>query len=185
MKKNILSFPVLPGIVFIWLTAMVLLPYDAYGQVNADSSSKPYSWFSAGIGGGSSGYSQISNSGIFSVRLIYNTKLDFWATPSESVLDFSLLYGYLAVIPEGFVTLSGGLSLVNGVKQGESIPSDGWLGKKYEKLSFTSVGFPLEGNIFWKFSPSIGLGITLFADINAEKSFYGIFFCLKYGHLTD
>ena len=57
MKKNILSFPVLPGIVFIWLTAMVLLPYDAYGQVNADSSSKPYSWFSAGIGGGSSGYS--------------------------------------------------------------------------------------------------------------------------------
>jgi len=160
-----------------------------YAQSKSDSSYKPYSWLSAGLGASTSGVSlgagysgQVGRSGLISVRIIENTEISIFESPSEKIWDFGVLYGQSLKMSNGYATISTGISLVGGVNRGEKISGD-WLSAKYRKVNFSTVGIPFEGQLFWTASPTFGIGIYIFTNINQEKSFYGALVCIRYGNL--
>ena len=106
---------------------------------------------------------------LFSLRGITNVevKMDLWGDsgPGENVWDIGLLYGRVTKVEYGMASISAGVGLVGASKYGNSLP-----------LHF---GMPVEAQLFWTPSPTIGFGICGFADLNSYKSFYGILFCVQ------
>ena len=152
-------------------------------------------WFNAGLGAckvnrrgeypslGINFSYQIKRS-LISLRCIYNFEFEILEpSPSESVWDVGALYGRFAKASYGFASVSGGVSYVGGVRRGRLLSSSGWFSEKYEKLTFNTVGIPIEGQLFWTPTSFFGIGICGFANMNPEKSFFGGLLCIKIGKL--
>ena len=73
-------------------------------------------------------------------------------------------------------------SIVNGVRQGKLIESE-WFSNKYESVLFSSIGIPFEAQAAFTPSAYFGIGITGFANLNREESFYGGLLSLQIGNL--
>jgi hypothetical protein len=74
---------------------------------------------------------------------------------------------------------------VGGVRRGRFLGSGGgWFGPSYyESLSFTTVGIPLEAQVFFTPFSFLGIGMCGFANLNPEKPYAGALLCLKIGKL--
>jgi hypothetical protein len=149
-------------------------------------------WLNGGLGGGSTGpsvglsFSYRVGSNLISVRGIYSEEFEIMGpSPSEWVMDIGVLYGVNAKASYGIASLSGGVSLVRGVRRGRYLGSSGgWFGtSNYEKLSYSTFGIPIEGQLFWTPSSDIGFGVSAYADSNPERSFAGALLCLQIGGL--
>ncbi|UCH14679.1 MAG: hypothetical protein JSV22_01640 [Bacteroidales bacterium] len=178
----------------ICIVMFALHPGNSYTQDNSNNTNMPF-WFNAGCGAclfgipsppagwgafsAGTGISfQSGKSSLISIRFTYNREPAIFKSPDERVWDVGILYGIMAKKPYGFASISGGVSFVGGVKRGEKLDF-----LEYEKRSFNTVGFPVEGQLLFTLTPSFGLGFNGFANINGEKSFYGVLFCIKIGRL--
>jgi hypothetical protein len=123
------------------------------------------------------------NKGLILFHCIYNVEFGvFLPSPLESVWDFGAFYGRFAKTSYGFASVSGGVSYVGGVRQGRYLRTEGF-SNIYEKLTFNTVGIPIEGQLFWTPTSHFGIGIYGFANMNPEKSLFGCLLCIKIGKL--
>jgi hypothetical protein len=157
-------------------------------------------WLNIGIGPSSfNGYSKSQNDdpgmaggiifsyqtgrNLISTRLIYNAELNLFGF-SESIWDFGVLYGINSKSSRGLASISGGVGIVQGVRKGKLIKY-GWLYSEYEELAFSTIGIPLEIQLFATPFSHVGIGIYGFANLNREKSFAGAMLCVVIGKLRE
>jgi hypothetical protein len=114
-----------------------------------------------------------SGASLYTLRqvTIAEFKLDLFGTsgPAQAVWDVGFLYGRVAKASYGFAAISGGIGIV-----GEENFYDG---------DGHRLGIPIDGQLYWTFSRTVGVGFTGFANLNSRKSFIGLMFCLQFGHL--
>lgn len=86
------------------------------------------------------------------------------------------------------VGISGGLGYIKGVMRGKLLytePSAGffdiWDNRYFEKIEFFSPSIPLQIDFLLKPFSNLGLGVTLFADINFKRTVKGITFKIGLG----
>lgn len=170
---------------------IVIAAFDAiipvYAQ-NLDEIDSSVYWLNFGFGastseiavGGSFSFLSIPKNGFTTIRFIRNEKLDFFSTPAEAVWDFGVLYGRIVRGPAGFISLSGGVAAVGGVRRGKPLESE-WFSNRYERNNFGTIGLPVDAQLFLKPFPAVGIGLIAFANLNNEESFAGALFCLQIG----
>jgi hypothetical protein len=201
MKRNIISF-LSVGAVLILLIPNCLISQGVKSDTKPISQNKisnfSNNWINAGIGvcsfGLSSGanFSHQSGKKLITVRATYNEELTiFGPSPSEQAWDVGVMYGRIAKSKYGFASISAGLGLVGGVKRGRYLDDDfqgryGWFAiviDRYEKIDFLTLGIPAEIQAFWTPFSKLGIGITLFGNLNPEKSFAGLLVSIQIGDL--
>ena len=148
--------------------------------------SETKTWISAGVGlgniGPSLGFSlnHLRNNRLYKVRFVREEEFVFnlfsSSPPPESAWDIGLLYGIGSTKGKSSIMMSGGVSYVGGVR----IDDDKITSKE---ISISTIGLPVEAQIAWFFSPEFGLSVTLFGNINSEKTFGGVTFNLIFGKL--
>lgn len=95
---------------------------------------------------------------------------DFW--------DIGLLYGWATTEQDYHASISTGMGIMGGSRSTGRLFSD----TPREEISH-QFGIPIEGQLFWRPSRIIGLGLSGFANINAERSFAGLAASLQVGKL--
>ena len=111
----------------------------------------------------------------------------FGPSPLETFNDFGVLYGRVANYKDIQFSVSGGFGIVTGVMRGAYITStSGFFSfPEYEKRQFFTYGIPLEANFSYNPLKFLGVGLTVFANINPESSFWGINFMWKIGKVRQ
>ena len=143
-------------------------------------------WFSAGVGLGNIGPSiglslnHLHNDRLFKVRFVREEEfvLNLFGSspPPESVWDIGLLYGFCRTKGKSSIMFSSGVSYVEGMRLGDDDTN-------YKEISISTIGLPVEAQFMWPFSKCMGLGVTLFGNINSESIFGGITLNLIFGKL--
>lgn len=172
MKKKQSLFPLLIGfIIFVlWVENS-----SVHAQASTYYSKRQLAWLNAGIGGGSwelalgGNLSYQNGRNLFSFRCIYDKTL-LGASGIESAVDLGILYGIIAKAKDGFASVSVGI----GILRVDS----------YEVSS--TVGIPIEGQLFFTPSPFLGIGLYPFAHLNLKYKDnipVGILLCIQIGKL--
>ena len=140
---------------------------------------------SAGLSAGLS-YSLQNGKHLTTIRSTYNEELViFGPSPAESIWDIGVMYGRGAKSKYGFASIAAGLGLVGGVKRGSYLGhTGGWFGTDwYTENDFFTLGIPAEIQAFFTPFSILGIGVTLYGNLNFEKSFAGLMFCIQIGNL--
>ena len=201
MKRNIISL-LSVGIILILLIPHCLMSQDVKSNTKSLSPAKiansTNNWINAGVGvcsfGLSSGanFSHQSGKKLITVRATYNQELTiFGPTPSEEAWDVGVMYGGIAKSKYGFASISAGLGLVGGVKRGSYLGSNfqgryAWFAiitEQYKENNFLTLGIPAEIQAFWTPFSKVGIGFTLYGNLNLEKSFAGLLISIQIGDL--
>ena len=150
-------------------------------------------WFGGGVGAlgaddgtlpeinASINYSK--NCHIFKLRAINTTErtlleLSEPRQPNDEVWELGLLYGLRPFNDNANISFHAGISYTGGSYKGDRLDSG-----YYEVLTFGTVGLPLEIQFNAKLLEYVGFSIILFADINPDKSYGGVNFCILLGQL--
>lgn len=169
------------------------------GSPPADLPDKTVHWFSLGGGASSThapeadggaitvGYSHRVGRGILTGRFIYAEQSGeeenvsgvgrTRVRPLEHTWASGVLYGWFTMSPKLLASLSGGLSVLGGVRCGELISFErDFLYEEfvYESISYTAVGFPVEVEAYLTPFRRWGFGLCEFVDFNEEKRFFGV-----------
>ena len=187
MKKILLTLVFL-GLIF-WPGSFML-----YARDISNSSKEQYGWVNIGFGvnpfeqyAAVMSISYQRGIGLFSIRGIYIEEgFDlFGPTPVESVWDLGVLLGISLKSKYFMASLSGGIGAVGGILRGEFIGRSGFLFQhdKYEEIHFTTVGVPIEAQLFFTPLFFLGFGIYGAVNINPEKIFAEWLLCLQSGKL--
>jgi hypothetical protein len=171
------------------LSCFTIMMYGQTEPLNPNNAKESCYWANAGAGVSSNNSislgmevtCQIGVSELLTISCIYNEEFALFVSPAESIWYVGALYGLFLKRSFGFVSGSLGISMVNGVNRGQSY--GGWLFEEYEKVTFNTVGIPIESQLFLRLSPNLGIGINGFANINPEKSFLGVLACIQIGIL--
>ncbi|MEE9442287.1 MAG: hypothetical protein V3V99_06425 [candidate division Zixibacteria bacterium] len=186
------------GICFCLLFASISSSAEESSQP-ADPPDEKMHWFSLGIGTSSShapdagsgafrvGYSQRVWRGILTGRFICAWQDDKEGNisgigtskirPLENTRDYGVLYGWFTKSAKFMVSLSGGLSVLEGVRHGELISHEmSFLHTEtiYEKITYNAIAFPVEAQVYWTPLRQWGFGLCWFVDFNKEKRFSGV-----------
>jgi len=136
---------------------------------------------------GLSGYVSFTNDmkkGTLKIRYSCQTEMNILGpNPQEKVWDIGVMLGASRKSLLTRMSLSTGLALVGGVRRGEFLSSNGWFSSEYERLTFFTVGIPVESHFVWALSKKFGLGLILYANLNLEESFVGMAISLEFGNL--
>lgn len=103
--------------------------------------------------------------------------------PGESVGDIGILVGMISNNKYFKASISAGLSSVRGVRRGRYIGTYGCCQREYEKISFNTIGLPIESQLLLTPFSFLGIGINVFANINMEEAYLGALICLQIGKL--
>ena len=143
-------------------------------------------WVSAGVGLGNIGPSlglslnHLRNDRLYKVRFIrmeeFVLNLFGSSLPPESAWDIGFLYGIGSTKGKSSITISSGVSFVGGMRLGDDESN-------YKEISISTIGLPVEAQVAWSFLQGFGLSVTLFGNINSEKSFGGVTLNLIFGKL--
>lgn len=109
---------------------------------------------------------------VLTVRFTAVDEFALFTSPSENVWDLGVLYGSQTVGKNGYASASAGIALVGGMRRGELL-SSGFLSSQHAEHPFHTVGIPLEIEAGWTFSSAFGLGVTLFGNLNPERTAVG------------
>jgi len=107
---------------------------------------------------------------LYSLRITgtVEPRMHMWGNqPDESITECGVLYGRATKASYGVASVSGGISIV--------------VASLY--TSFTTVGIPLEAQLILTPTKIFGIGFKGFANLNPQKSFGGLLFCLQIGKL--
>lgn len=154
-------------------------------QQASDSGFTSY-WLDAGIGVGSPGLaggvsaSYLWGHTLYTVRYVYDHEiaLFFTPTPLESAWDVGFLYGMAARNQMFYSSASVGIGVTGGVRRGSYISF-----LDYESDAYTTIGIPLQGELFLTPVSFVGIGVTAFGNLNPVRSFGGVLVCLRVGKL--
>lgn len=159
-----------------------LLLLGALSMCTRDLYSEPQSqkgnWFNLGFGGGSiHGLNRIAFSANWTLRKVNTTysiryaalSSAFSETGHDYAWDLGVLYGRVITPPSSSILISGGIGL-----------SVGGVLVKYDD-NVTTIGVPIEVQLFLKPTPSFGIGFYGFVNINTQQTFYGVTLCLTIG----
>ncbi|UCF70522.1 MAG: hypothetical protein JSW49_10045 [candidate division WOR-3 bacterium] len=153
-----------------------------YAQETPQKSSPRFHWLNIGIGTrpydltlGIS-YSIQFNQIIVGARSIYSTEVyidllnfGYYQSPPEThnLYDYGVLIGYSTRKPQS----KWAISIAAGIS---GTGSD---------LYNTTFGVPIEAQFLLNLRANVGIGLYLFANLNKEKNFSGVIFCLQVGNL--
>jgi hypothetical protein len=171
---------------FAIITALILnlvCNTAGYAETNPPESSMPFYWANMGVGkslydltlgvSASMQFSQIIVGG----RFTYSTDL-YWEPdifgfdptpdpPTYEIYDLGILIGYSTKKPQsfGFASIAAGVGMMGG------------------DLYETAFGVPIEAQLFITPSSTFGFGIYGYLNLNSEKTFSGVLFCIQLGDL--
>lgn len=170
------------------VVALVLSTWSQviYAQDTSNHGKAKHYWVNAGFGFSSPqfrdgipfsmgmSFSYQTGKSLISLRSVYNIDVSFniFGGPpplAETAWDIGVLYGRIAKASYGFASISGGVSIVGGLRA--------------EEGSFLNAGIPIEGQLFWTPTSLVGVGIYGFANLNKERSFAGALLCIQIGKL--
>jgi len=199
MKRRIITIAIM-GVVFISVLPTCLISQqvkvlDKSMTKNGISNpiAKELYWFNGGIGSSSAGlsagisFSHLNGKHLLTVRLTYNEEfVIFGPSPAENAWDFGCMYGRVTKSKYGFASIAAGLGLVGGVRRGRYLGYDvnGWFGTSwYAEDDFFTLGIPAELQAFWTPFSKLGIGVTLYGNLNPEKPFAGLLVSIQIGDL--
>lgn len=178
-----------PGIWIKYFSLFLLLfiaPLGLIAQI-PDKSNKRY-WIDLGVGGYVSnestegfslnmGCSFYHDSSLYKIRVLLSEEFKlFGPHPNESSYELGLMKSITFGNKYLQVVFSGGLGLFGGVKRGDLLytePSQGWFTigdrRHFEADNFIVPSIPIEADFTLKASNNIGVGLTLFGDINYKR----------------
>lgn len=176
-------------LLFLIFTASCL---NAFNLMD-DQSRGSFLWFGGGVGAlgiddgslfninASINYSKHGH--IFKLRAINTTEITLLELfeprqPNDEVWELGLLYGLRPFNDNANISFHAGISYTGGSYKGDRLDSG-----YYEVLTFGTVGLPLEIQFNAKLLEYVGFSIILFADINPDKSYGGVNFCILLGQL--
>ena len=171
-------------IILIFLFSNYLFGTD----LNRQDSSKIIGFStSAGIGGNYFGFTLCGNVSftinqhLFTVKYSNSKELRFgvennFDEPSLSLHEFGILYGRYQRKDHLLLSLSVGMSYLNGIKRGQNLRY-----KEYEQINISTIGFPFELESTFEFTNYMGLGLLFYGNINKEKTFIGGMLRIKMG----
>jgi hypothetical protein len=166
---------------YILLILLAVLFENLYSQETVYNAKEPKYWLNAG-GGGSSfglsgglGLSYQRGKNLFSFRFISSSKggesyLGGYTT-SEKIGDIGPLYGLIIKGKLGYTSISGGVSLVTGVKRGEFLGIVNWV-NTYEKIPIHTIGLPLEAQFFFTPASFFGIGTNVFRKNHSVEYYF-------------
>ncbi len=182
VRHDFLALICLGALIFCWGDSRL------YAQDKSNNIQEQHYWANVGAGGssvhgglgedeggisGGGSFSYQTGSSLFSIRGVVNEefRLDLWgySGPPEKVWDIGVLYGRVAKASWGLASISGGVGIV-GASDDQGVSS-------------YHPGIPLESQLFWTPSSTLGIGIYGFANLNLEKSFVGALLCVQIGIL--
>ncbi len=174
----------------------ILQAYSIYSQQPSDKTNKY--WIDAGIGN----YSNFHNSG----GLNWNTSINFMQnrislkirylnheelnilgpSPAERFNSVGFLIGKSILAKYGHCSFVGGIGIVSGTKRGNLLYTNSTLigdGRHYERNSFTSISIPLEVDLQYSPFKYVGIGTSLYCDLNLKNPMWGFLFKIALGKL--
>jgi len=148
-------------------------------------------WINIGLGPGTGGMAagavisikQNSTNKYLSFRITYNEEFVLFTSPSENVWDVGALIGIRNRSAKGLSSISAGLSVVGGRKRSGNRTGGDWFGSEYDSRIFTTMGIPVNTELFLTPSKNFGIGLNGFANINPQKPFAGVLLCLQIGKI--
>ncbi|MDD2565086.1 MAG: hypothetical protein PHU27_12805 [Salinivirgaceae bacterium] len=188
--------------VLISLFVMSLFTFSAVGQIN-DNTVTEFTesgkfWFDIGIGnyyttdsdyeGFSSNvsFNMLNKSLLYKIRyMIHDELVIFNVTPSEKYQEVGMLIGTGYSVKWFQCFVSGGIGLISGTQRGDILyttPSD-WFSlggtNYYEMDKFITPSIPIELELTLKPIKYMGVGFSLYGNLNLKQSLYG--FTIKLG----
>jgi hypothetical protein len=158
-----------------------------------DQSHGSFIWFGGGVGtmgtadgdlfniNASINYSK--NDRIFKLRgLLAEELVILGPRPNDEVWELGLLYGRRSTNGKVSVSYLAGISYTGGIYKGDLVGSD-MLNDYYEELTFETFGIPLEVQFDVNLLKYIGFSIIVYADVNPDKIYIGVNFCILIGRL--
>lgn len=98
------------------------------------------------------------------VKEIHSTSTDY------KFADYGILYGPIWHSGDSYIAVTGGIGLVRAAYERPS-----------GNTTTTAFSVPLEVQIGYRLSSTIGIGLYPYASINTEKSFAGVLACVQLG----
>ena len=172
------------------LTSALILAYSRslHGQVVSTDTSQGSHWITAGVGitrwqnrpgfGFEIGYSNMFSSGLFSARFRYfemTLTKDPFLPNERQVQDITELGGlYGLQLQQGWFCFcaSGGIAMVATKEQNNGVIE-----------RFYSIALPIESQLLLEPLSFLGIGISLFANLNSKASFSGVALSVQIGRL--
>lgn len=179
---------------------VVIFSKYCYGQ-DSKESNKGYAWVNLGFGVSSYGISAglsgsyQKNNKIISIRHTTNIQEEFHLggsykdEPLLKVGDYGLLFGFTKKGKISLITISIGISGVSYNERGKLLSSNsvggifGYSYDIYKEINKFSIGIPFESQLFISFN-NIGIGIYGYANLNIQRPFIGVLFCLQFGKIN-
>ena len=130
-------------------------------------------------------FNLIKGKSILKTRILAVSEFNILAGGNESSINIGALIGKHHSTKFFKASYLAGLGITTGQERGKKIgTTGGWLSfNRYEMNNFTSISIPIEVNLVLKPMKFIGIGLTLFGDINAKRSSYGLLLKLEVGKL--
>ncbi len=180
-------------IIVFCLLAVFVLP--ALAETPLHQPHEKYFWVTLGVGRNPDLYPKYStisaaiiptlqfNNNIFSLRCLGLIEFIMEGPrPAQYITDISLLYGKCIKGDVYNVSVAVGPGFVKGVDRGKWYGTPGEESYSYQSLPFNTLGFSIDTNTFI-ITPILGFGINLNANINNERSYWGILLCIQLGHI--
>ena len=114
--------------------------------------------------------------GLITGRILYSEEFMSFSSASQSVWEIGFMYGRFAKNKNGMASLSAGMSLVGG----SIYPKPG---NRRHLKDFTTVGIPVQCQLFVTPTRVFGFGLVGFGNLNLERSIFGGMFCIQLGRL--
>lgn len=164
--------------------------HPAYSQTEIRTDSSKY-WVNIGVGFSSPEFTALgvifshelkNEKNIITLRLIRAEEIRIFSSPSNAHWDLGVLAGVIRKKQRGMVSISAGGSIVGGKKK-EDLTGGELFDADYSTKNYTTVGLPINSQIFFTPFSHVGIGLNGFANINPKKSFAGVLVCLQIGKI--
>ena len=104
---------------------------------------------------------------------------------SETSRDIAILCGRRSSGSKTWVRAAAGLGVAYGLRRGRQLKGICWLGCSYEEERHSTVGLALQFDAVWAPLRSLGLGLSLFGNMNGPGSFGGATLALHMGQVRQ
>jgi hypothetical protein len=113
------------------------------------------------------------------IRTAFTGEIAFF-NPAESVWDAAVLYGLRTSGDGGWVRGAVGAALVEVEERGD-VEECVFIFCDYERERSRTVGLAAQADAVWAVARWLGLGVTVFGDLNSKMSFTGATLTLSLG----
>lgn len=187
MKFERYKMPVYHFLMYIASFLTLAYSQTTYGQTPSDPS-KTVFWLNGGLGlsslgslAGVASFSVQVSQVLVSLRTTANSECVGLACGGDEFFDLGVLIGIASIGKKTHISVAAGFARVTGSRY---IGQPGFFGKGKRIDIDSTIGFPVEVQLFKKHSGVSRLGLYVFSNINSERSFGGIALCLQFGKLN-